>query len=443
MPRLIVNPQTAQAWEIPLNEGVNRLGRGASNDVAIEHESVSSAHCEIVVAAGRVTLRDLGSTSGTFLDGELVEQAVLRPGQIFHLGEVRLLYVADVEAVAETDPVHSANAPPISGGTASGAGSPAISSDGGASMTAEVQPPAACKYHPKAHARWWCPHCRLHYCDLCVNSRTHAGRSQQFCRACGGECERVEWQPAAPVQENFFASWPGAFAYPLKGDGPVLLVAGLLFIMVLGAARWVASFAPLYGLAAWLLITIIGSGYLFSYAKHIILSSAEGETKMPDWPEYTDMGTDILSPFGQYLTLTLLSFGPLALASLLPMVTVQLHGLWPQAALALAAGYGCFLLPMGLLALAMLDTIWALNPILIGRSIVRVLIPYLAVTGVFAPGLVILLFGKALLAPLLRVPVVPDFISALLGFYLLTVGMRALGLFYRAYEGQLGWFERR
>jgi len=211
----------------------------------------------------------------------------------------------------------------------------------------------------------------------------------------------------------------------------------------MGAARWVASFAPLYGLAAWLLITIIGCGYLFSYAKHIIFSSAEGEDKLPDWPEYTDMGTDILSPFGQYLALNLLSFGPLALASLLPMVAVELHGLWPQTALALAAGYGCFLLPMGLLALAMLDTLWALNPILIGRSIARVLIPYLAVTGVFAPGVAILLFGKVLLAQVLPLPVVPGCISALLGFYLLTVGMRALGLFYRAYEAQLGWFERR
>ena len=48
------------------------VGRLGDNEVQIEEGSVSSRHAEIIVQDGSAVLRDLGSTNGTFLDGQKV-----------------------------------------------------------------------------------------------------------------------------------------------------------------------------------------------------------------------------------------------------------------------------------------------------------------------------------------------------------------------------------
>ena len=68
MPGFIVNPDSAEAWEIELKQGANLLGRAAANDFQIDHPSVADMHCQVTVTNGGVTLKDLGST-GTRIDG--------------------------------------------------------------------------------------------------------------------------------------------------------------------------------------------------------------------------------------------------------------------------------------------------------------------------------------------------------------------------------------
>src|SRR5689334_973740 len=118
MPRLLINPGTPSAWEIQLRPGTNLLGRGFSADFKIEHSSVSSSHCQITVdETGKAVLQDLGSTNGTFLNGNQVLEAELRPGQTLQLGGVEVLVQADVSPntrVAETEiiPLPAIPAPP-------------------------------------------------------------------------------------------------------------------------------------------------------------------------------------------------------------------------------------------------------------------------------------------------------------------------------------------
>ena len=92
MHRLVVNPGTSFSWEIQLKPGVNTLGRDASNQFQISHHSVSHAHCEIVIAEEMVTIKDLGSTNGTFVSDVQVREAVLKPGQTVHLGTVEVFF---------------------------------------------------------------------------------------------------------------------------------------------------------------------------------------------------------------------------------------------------------------------------------------------------------------------------------------------------------------
>src|SRR5215471_7897976 len=81
---------------VELRLGKNRLGRAADNDVHIEDLTVSGTHCEILLGCGDLSVRDCGSTNGTFVDGTPIQNAVLLPGQILRLGDVELL-VADTE----------------------------------------------------------------------------------------------------------------------------------------------------------------------------------------------------------------------------------------------------------------------------------------------------------------------------------------------------------
>jgi CheY-like chemotaxis protein len=52
--------------------------------------SVSGRHCEILLRGNEVIVRDLNSTNGTFIQGERITEAILKPGQILRLGRVDL-----------------------------------------------------------------------------------------------------------------------------------------------------------------------------------------------------------------------------------------------------------------------------------------------------------------------------------------------------------------
>ena len=104
MARLVVNPDSAEAWEIELRPGTNSLGRSPENDFTIDHASVSSSHCRIEVSDASAVLKDVGSTCGTFIDGQLVEQVRLRSGQVFCLGDVQLRFEADPAPEAVSGP---------------------------------------------------------------------------------------------------------------------------------------------------------------------------------------------------------------------------------------------------------------------------------------------------------------------------------------------------
>ena len=100
MARLLKSNATGEPEVLELKLGVNHFGRDPENHFPVNHPSVSTHHCELILTADGVVLRDLGSTNGTFLDGQPVQQALLAPGQKLRLGEVEF-------EVASTD-VHIA-----------------------------------------------------------------------------------------------------------------------------------------------------------------------------------------------------------------------------------------------------------------------------------------------------------------------------------------------
>jgi hypothetical protein len=70
---------------------VTVLGRGAEADVVVDDAGVSRRHAEIHTEGGRVRVVDLGSTNGTFVDGERIGTGELADGSRITIGRTRIV----------------------------------------------------------------------------------------------------------------------------------------------------------------------------------------------------------------------------------------------------------------------------------------------------------------------------------------------------------------
>ena len=89
------------------------VGRAEGNLLQIIEPAVSGRHCEILLRGNEVVVRDLKSTNGTFIQGERITEAILKPGRILRLGRVDLRLEAStpVASPAPSAPSPSAPAP--------------------------------------------------------------------------------------------------------------------------------------------------------------------------------------------------------------------------------------------------------------------------------------------------------------------------------------------
>lgn len=90
MPRLVLLSEGFSGRAFDLKAERTTVGRVSDNDFEIPESSVSSHHAEILLRGNEVLIRDLSSTNGTFIGGERITEAVLKPGQTLRLGTVDL-----------------------------------------------------------------------------------------------------------------------------------------------------------------------------------------------------------------------------------------------------------------------------------------------------------------------------------------------------------------
>jgi hypothetical protein len=70
---------------------VTVIGRGAEADVVVDDPGVSRRHAEVHTGGGRVRVVDLGSTNGTFVDGERIGTGDLADGSRITVGRTRIV----------------------------------------------------------------------------------------------------------------------------------------------------------------------------------------------------------------------------------------------------------------------------------------------------------------------------------------------------------------
>jgi len=437
MPKLLINPGSAAAREILLKEGSNSFGRGSTNDVKLEDPSVSGTHCQILVDHGQVIIKDLGSTNGTFVNRTPVKETTLQGGQTVHLGGVEMLFYSDAPAYSVAKPVArlvtrtETEAPPAVEATTHAA----------PPMAPRVATPSApgsqnCKSHPKTPGRYFCSHCQKYFCELCVMSRTTGGTPHKTCRHCGTECTPVQVNIARrSAAKGFFARIPGVFVYPFRGTGLMVLIAGTLVFAGL----------QFMGMGWGILIKILAIGYLFSYMQSIIHSTAAEDQDMPELPAFDGL-------FGAFFTLV----GTISFCFALPIALGVAKFYYevdiPTSALVATLILSALYFPMAFLAVAMKDTVMAANPLVVIPSILKVPLEYfvaaILLAGVFglrAMGdfVVEIAKGAGYFTEDMTLLLVTFGIRAFWSFasvYLLTIGMRILGLLYLTKKDKLGWF---
>jgi hypothetical protein len=96
-PRLLVSTagpggDAGQQRTYELTTPVTMLGRGTDCDLRLVDPGVSRHHAELRVEDSEVVLVDLGSTNGTFINGQPVRRTVLADGTQITLGRTTLVF---------------------------------------------------------------------------------------------------------------------------------------------------------------------------------------------------------------------------------------------------------------------------------------------------------------------------------------------------------------
>jgi predicted component of type VI protein secretion system len=118
--RMIVRTGPNPGTKHDLTKEVTLLGRDVSNEIILGDSEISRQHSRLTRTPGGYVIEDLGSTNGTFVNGErLMAPRVLKPGDLVALGEnVTLTFDAvSTEAAATVAssavPLGGVQAPPM------------------------------------------------------------------------------------------------------------------------------------------------------------------------------------------------------------------------------------------------------------------------------------------------------------------------------------------
>lgn len=84
---------TTSRFELPST--VTSIGRRQDCDFCIPLTVVSRRHCEINQDSGKITIRDLKSRNGTFVNGEPIEEALVKAGDVLRIGPVEFVVQVD------------------------------------------------------------------------------------------------------------------------------------------------------------------------------------------------------------------------------------------------------------------------------------------------------------------------------------------------------------
>jgi hypothetical protein len=97
MPKIVIMMDDIVIKEIDLTKERTSLGRRPYNDIVIENLAVSGEHAAFFMTSHAVTIEDLNSTNGTFVNGKAVRKQVIRHGDQLEIGKYKLRFESELE----------------------------------------------------------------------------------------------------------------------------------------------------------------------------------------------------------------------------------------------------------------------------------------------------------------------------------------------------------
>ena len=94
MPKLILMKGAAATRQFSLRAKQTTIGRASTNDVVLDAMQVSRHHALVTVDGPSVTLSDLGSRNGVFVNGVKVRSQVLVGGDEVSIGTFKIRFLS-------------------------------------------------------------------------------------------------------------------------------------------------------------------------------------------------------------------------------------------------------------------------------------------------------------------------------------------------------------
>lgn len=80
------------------------IGNRKSAQIRVRDPWISYKHAKICLDGGRFFIEDLGSSNGTWVDGERIERRALEPGMLLYLGKTKIKFLQEGPAPAQAAP---------------------------------------------------------------------------------------------------------------------------------------------------------------------------------------------------------------------------------------------------------------------------------------------------------------------------------------------------
>ena len=89
--------------EVLLTKDRTTLGRRPYNDIVIDNLAVSGEHAALQMNGPDITIEDLNSTNGTYINGKAIKRQVLVHNDTIEIGKYKLKYLSDEPGGATFD----------------------------------------------------------------------------------------------------------------------------------------------------------------------------------------------------------------------------------------------------------------------------------------------------------------------------------------------------
>ena len=101
MPRLIVLQKNGSARQITITTTPFVIGRSDASDLVLDNQLVSRSHAVFETAGATMTIRDLHSHNGTYVNGERRESVVLNNGDEIRIGNYQIRFLGNSGPIGE------------------------------------------------------------------------------------------------------------------------------------------------------------------------------------------------------------------------------------------------------------------------------------------------------------------------------------------------------